>query len=940
MFHRSRSNHCASPENAVRAHDSFDSPTRARGRAIEGRAFAKMRGISMSVRSAIGLAALSLAVSVAGRLDVRTATQATAVDVALLQGMAWRSLGPFRPGRATAVAATPASTAVFEAVAGAGLWMTSDFGASWTAVFDAPPDGMIDAVAIAPSQPSIIYTGTASGLYRSSDGGRTWTRSDAALGAITHIAVDPVDANRLWLTAQPPQTDGSGTLWRSADGGRSIARVAAGAPTADAIDVVTDPVSASIVYVVARRRDDAGRLGAALLKSEDAGATWRALGSPTWTRAEAAALTLAVAPSRPSRLYAATRTATSVRLFRSDDGGEAWTPGATLEDATTDDAGPALAVDPADPDALLVASGSVWSSTDGVRTIAVWPSWSTSGSSALVVRGGHPPLVVLAGEDGARISVNGGRTWSARFVQPTADVSRISADSSFPYRVCGVQAPGTELCVPSRVEPDRAGLPQWQLVPLPGAGVILPDPNDPDALYGGAFGKFDRRTAQVQHLEPPDWSAPGGVSPARFSADGRTLFLGGRGIWKSTTGGVSWTRLALDLGTGTAAEGQDQVTALTTSSIDARLLWMGSQRGAIQVSRDGGQTWTTTAAAGSGAVTGLEASHFDTSSVYATFASTEPGRGPQVFRTRDFGATWVRLAQGLAGVGTVMVVREDAFRRGLLFAGTDRSLFLSFDDGDRWQPWKLNLPSTPIRDLVVHDASVIAATGGRGFWALDDISALRQITGDVARADMYLFRPAVAWRTRAVTVAGPAGDAPGPDPAPAAAVFTFLLGAQVQGPVTLEVVETGTGDVIHRYEMVAAGASTAGLHQQEWDLRYDLSAPGLRGPKVLPSTYQVRLLAGGRLLRQALTVRMDPRVRASSTDLAAQLALTRTLDDKIAALSASADAPGAATPTTRALMATLRRLVQQVEATDGRPAPGLTAAATAAVAQADILQAH
>jgi hypothetical protein len=354
----------------------------------------------------------------------------------------------------------------------------------------------------------------------------------------------------------------------------------------------------------------------------------------------------------------------------------------------------------------------------------------------------------------------------------------------------------------------------------------------------------------------------------------------------------------------------------------------------------------------------METSHFDASSAYVAVSTGGPADGARLLRTRDFGATWVPIVDGLRDVRRAFVVREDPFRRGLLLAGTDRSIFLSFDDGETWRPWRLNLPQTPVRDLQIRDATVIAATGGRGFWAIDDISPLRQVTGDIARAAQYLFRPAPVWRMRAIENAGPAGDAPVPPPPPTGVPIWYLLGPEVRGPIAIEIIQTETGDVIRRFDATAAGPAasatahdgarldgTPGLHRVIWDLRYapPLEAPGSEGPLVLPGTYQVRLTASGRPLRQAVIVRMDPRVRASNTDLAAQLKLARAIDGAIGRTASALAAANAGTPageTRRRLsesLTALRDLAARVKQADVRPSPAFERRAAEAIGQSESL---
>jgi hypothetical protein len=309
----------------------------------------------------------------------------------------------------------------------------------------------------------------------------------------------------------------------------------------------------------------------------------------------------------------------------------------------------------------------------------------------------------------------------------------------------------------------------------------------------------------------------------------------------------------------------------------------------------------------------------------------------RILRTRDAGATWQPIVAGLGGVSAVFVVREDPYRRGMLFAGTDQSIFVSFDDGETWQPWRSNLPATPVRDVVIRESALVAATGGRGLWVIDDLAPLRQLTPDIAKAPAFLFRPSPAWRMRGIASAAPRADAI--EAEPAASLF-YWIGGETAGPASLEIIETATADVIRRFDLTAGGGVSPGLHRVAWDLRYapPTDSPADRGPYVLPGTYQVRLTANGRPLRQAIVVRMDPRIRVAQADLAAQLALARSLLSAIAALDERRrDLDVAERAAADEALAALRDAARRVQDTDARPTLRLDADAAAAVARASAI---
>lgn len=519
-------------------------------------------------------------------------------------------------------------------------------------------------------------------------------------------------------------------------------------------------------------------------------------------------------------------------------------------------------------------------------------------------------------------------------------VSRVTTDAAFPYRICACDATGITRCVLSSPGIGRDAA--WETLPLPPASHVTPDVNDPDVLYTSTLQRFDRRTAQAT------WTGPELAAQFRgqpreaslaFSTDGRTLFAGLASVWRTTTGGATWTAISPDF---TTVEANDRtvVSVLGVSPIDARVMWAGTTSGALHLTRDAGATWTlaTPPAWPSGArITGVEASRFDPQAAYLTATGT--GMSAVLWRTRDHGMSWTALGQNIPAAAGVHAVREDALRRGLLFAATDASVFFSIDDGDTWQGLRSNLPTAPVTDLAIREADLVAATRGQGVWVLDDFSPLRQITPDVLRANAFLFRPAQTWRRRA--------SADGREPAGSAS-FAYLIAPSVADAFTIDVIETATGDTIRRYSS-APGARQPGdallgrgpgLQRVVWDLRYarpesDPEAPP--GARVLPGTYQVRLTTSVQTIRQSVAVRMDPRMRTAATDLAAQRSLARAIDRQrgdVTTALASASLSGAARATLVDARDELRRFALAFDAVDARPAVALESAAQAALARA------
>jgi photosystem II stability/assembly factor-like uncharacterized protein len=886
--------------------------------------------------------AVILLTAAAATLPVALASRQTRpIDFVPGDALAWRPLGPFRAGPITAVAGDPSRHGVFYAgSAGAGLWKTTDFGAHWRPVFDAPPLGSVTAIAVAAAAPDVLYAaartaGSGATLHRSTDGGTTWSQVGLSTRQpVTHVTLDPSDARRVFVTVRAA-TPGDAThgIFRSTDAGVTFERILRTSGDDVGAGVFVHPRQTA--HLIAIGMGDAAT--SAVLHSADGGSTWQpARGLPA---VDARNLRADVAAAPGDTTFLVLASSTSAALFRSTDAGASWT---VVNDGLPIDvrsvARPRLSV--TSDGVLLLAAGLLFESRDAGRSFT--PTAPPAGHDVDLLWT-HPTMAgvrLLAGATGAVVTVNGGETWSAADALTAAVVDRVSVDMAFPYRICATGERDV-WCAPARGD-DAARPPgAWQSLPRELAGPVVADPLDAEIVFGGAGLRHDRRTGQTLNVEPS--ALPGSPSeralPLAFSADGRTLFAGARAVWRTVNGGLAWTAVSPDLATSS-----QRMSALTVSPIDARTLWAGLDDGRVFVTRSAGGEWVEAqrpSNAAGASVRWLEPSRFDTNSAYAVLTYEGPMGDrplPRLLRTRDSGATWTDVGARIENPGAIHVVREDPFRRGLLFAGTDRSLFVSFDDGERWQRVALNLPATPVRDLVIKDADLIVATAGRGVWMLDDISPLRQVTADVLRADLFLFRPAQVWRVRATGDRAPAAGVAGHG-----AMLTYQLGQPAQDAVTLEVIETTTGDVIRRWTPLPAAA---GLHRVAWDLRYPPPVPGAAGATpgtlVLPGTYQVRLTVDGRSVRQAITVRMDPRIRTSIVDLTAQRDLGRALDAARAAVAAARDAtpapaqggvsdalagaPAGEAGTLAALADELDRLARAVQQADVKPAQRLESA--------------
>jgi photosystem II stability/assembly factor-like uncharacterized protein len=911
-------------------------------------------------------AALGIA---AGAASVITRAQLVGpIDPALFAELHWRNIGPFRGGRTKAAAGIPSRPGVFYVGAvNGGVWKTTDYGRTWRPIFDSQPTQSIGAIAIAPSDPNIIYVGSGEGLqrpdlsvgdgiYKSTDAGATWTHLGLRDGQqIPQIIVDPGNANRLFVAVlgHPYGPNEERGIFRSTDGGQSFQKVLYKDADTGGVDLVFDPSTSDTVYAVlwqARQGPwENGAFsgpGSAVYKSTDGGTTWRPIvsGLPSFASDELGRIGITVAPSLPSRLFATVEAAKHGGLYRSDNAGESWS--LVNSDPRVTERGNDFAevkVDPKSPDIVYTASVVAWKSTDGGKTFTGWRG-APGGDDyqRLWINPNDPDIILLCGDQGAIVTVNGGETWSSWYNQPTAQFYHVSTDTAIPYRVCGGQQESGSACVASRGPMGQVTAREWTPVGAEEYGYIAPDPQDADIVYGGKLTRFDRRTGEVQDVTPP--RGPNyrvlRTAPVVFSPTERgLLYFAANTLWKTVNGGRNWTEVSPDLSRNTwdvpATVGvyrdspeakptrRGVIYTIAPSTIDERVVWAGTDDGLIHVTRDAGTTWTNVTPAALtpwAKVSMLEASHFDTTSAYAAINTLRlDDLRPHILRTRDGGKTWSEIISGLPPVGVVNAVHEDPLRRGLLFAATELAVYLSFDDGENWQSLRLNMPATSIRDLTIKDDDVVVATHGRGFWILDDFSPLRQITRDIAKAPMYLFRPEIVYRMRwnvNTDTPLPPDEPAAPNP-PDGVMISYLIGPDTSGPVSLDIVQATSGEVLRHFSSEdaldppipdrnipdywirpsARLSAAPGLHRFVWDLRYSpppvdaftypMSAVAHNTPKdplgvlVMPEVYQVRLTVGERVLRQPVVIKMDQRVKATPADIELQFKLSKSIDAAI-----------------------------------------------------------
>jgi photosystem II stability/assembly factor-like uncharacterized protein len=918
---------------------------------------------------------------------------AAQIDPGSYGEMRWRMIGPFRGGRTVAGVGVARQPNVFYiGVNNGGVWRSDDYGRIWTPLFDDQPSGSIGAIGVSQSNPNVLYVGsgeglqrpdlaTGDGMYKSTDAGKSWTHlglRDAQ--QIPQIAVDPTDPNRLFVAvlghAYGPNEERG--IFRSTDGGKSFQKVLYKNDVTGAIDVILDPSNPQTVYAALWQAQQgpwenayfAGP-GSGLFKSTDGGTTWNELKGGLPASSAMGRIGIEISQADPNRLYAICgEDAKSGGLYRSDDGGATWTR-ANKDERIWGRPGDFNEVrsDPKNADVVYVANVVTWKSTDGGKTFNSFRGAPGGDDYHRVwINPNDPRTILIASDQGAIVSVNGGASWSSWYNQPTAQMFHVNADNAFPYRVCGGQQESGSACVASRGDDGEITFREWHPVSVEEYGYAVPDPLDPDTIFGGKVSRTDRRTGQVKDVTPKPLRKGGyrtvRTAPVVFSeADPHALFFASNTVWKTTDGGESWTEISPDLTRKTwtvpeSARGyvntpmtkvtqRGVVYTLAPSPLDINTLWAGTDDGLIQVTRDGGRSWndvTPPEMKPWAKVSILEASHSDANEAYAAINTIRIDElHPHIYRTRDGGKTWRHITAGIADGATINVVRQDPKRHGLLFAGSETQVWVSFDDGDSWQSLRQNMPASSIRDLVVHGDDVIAATHGRGFWVLDDIEPLRQMHARLS--DVTLFKPQTAmrvrWNKNSDTPLPP--DEPMGQNPPDGAVIDYYLPAAAAGPVTLDILD-GSGAVVRHYAStdpasapkdegnipwwwirpVKALAATTGMHRFTWDLHYP-AAPGSRNaypiaatphdtapspasPWVLPGTYSISLNANGKTYTQPLPVVMDPRVKTSAADLQQQFLLSKEMYDDIAQLET-------ASGRVRALRARLRAAKKSDEIT-------------------------
>ncbi len=884
-------------------------------------------------------------------------------NINLYQNMRWRMIGPFRAGRTVGAAGITSQPNVFYiGINNGGVWKTTDAGRIWKPIFDEQPTGSIGDLAIAPSNPNVIYVGcgeglqrpdlsTGDGMYKSTDAGKTWTHLGLREGQqIASIIVDPKDENRLFVAVlgHPYGPNEERGVYRSTDGGKSFERVLYKDENTGVMQVEFDPNNSNIIYADLW----AGRQGpwengawqgkeSGLFKSTDGGNTWRKLtkGLPTIEQG-LGRIGFAISRSNPNRLYATVDANPQLAgIHVSDDAGESWqrvNGDQRLWGRGSDFA--ELKVHPKNPDIVFVANIASYKSTDGGKTFVSFKG-APGGDDyhRIWINPEQPDIMLFATDQGATITVNGGETWSSWYNQPTAQFYHVITDNQFPYWVYGGQQESGSAAVKSRGDTGAIMGKDWHTVGVEEYGYVAPDPLDPNIIYGGKITRYDKRTGQVQNIAPE--AVRTGkyrflrTAPVIFSpVDPHTLFFAGNVLFKTTTGGKSWEIISPDLsrekwdvpeniGIYRTKEMETMarrgvIYTVAPSYKDVKTIWAGTDDGLIHITRDGGKTWANVSPPelkSWAKVSLIDAGRFDAETAYAAINTFRlDDLRPHIFRTRDGGKTWKEITKGLPNGGIVNAVREDPVRKGLLFCGTEQAVYVSFNDGDDWQPLRLNMPATSIRDLVVHNDDIVVGTHGRSFWILDDTTPLRQINQETANADAYLFAPQLAIRIRRsvhTDTPFPPEEPAGQNP-PDGAIINYVLKTKSSTPVVLEIFDSGN-KLVRRFAsddkpLVVDEKrmphptywvrepqilqNETGMQRFVWDLQYpnppsdNYSLPISaiykdtpfvpEGPFVMPGKYTIKLTANGGTFTQTLTIKIDPRVTASTADLQQQFTLS------------------------------------------------------------------
>ncbi|MFN7260974.1 MAG: WD40/YVTN/BNR-like repeat-containing protein [Cyclobacteriaceae bacterium] len=874
------------------------------------------------------------------------------------QDLQYRLIGPFRAGRTVGAVGIPSQPNVFYmGVNNGGVWKTDDFGRTWKPIFDKETTGSIGDIAVSPTNPNVVYVGTGEGLHRpdlatgdgmfkSMDGGNTWKHvglNDAQ--QIGRVVVHPTNPEIVFaaVLGHPYGENEMRGVYRTKDGGANWEKVLYINHNTGAIQVELDPTNPEILFAdLWEHREGPWENGSfsgtnsGLHKSTDGGTTWRKLtvGLPTAAQG-LGRIGFGISNSNPKRIFATVDAREQGGVYRSDDAGESWKLVSTERRVWGRGSDFAeIRVHPKNPDVVYAANTASYRSTDGGIT---WTSFKGAPGGddyhRIWINPLQPDIMIFAADQGATITVNGGKTWSSWYNQPTAQLYHVSTDNQFPYWVYGGQQESGAIGTASRGNGGQISFRDWMGAGADEYAYVAPDPKNSDIIYGGRVTRFNKKTGQTQNVAPEALRSGQyrmlRTLPLLFHPADQTMLLFATNVlWKSHSGGDQWEIISPDLTRKQpevpASIGGFKTESLNTmkqraviysvsgSPLDKNIIWAGTDDGLVHLTNDGGKNWkdvTPPALTSWDKISQFDASHFDTKTAFFSVnAFRKDDLRPHVYKTNDGGATWKEIVNGIPANGSVNVVREDPKQKGLLFAGTEREVFFSIDEGENWQSLRKNMPATSIRDLVIHEDDLVIGTHGRSIWILDNINPLRNLAKAFAAKNAYLFPPALATRVRnnmfsdtPLPPEEPAGQNP-----PEGATIDYWLAANAS-VVRIEIAgldgavmrvlsskdqpePIDTLSIPHPTYWIRPNQTIStqpGHHRIVWDLRHDPpkgadrqfaiaavyhnTPSGPVGPYLLPGKYKIRLVVDGTILQeQEIHIRLDPRVTFSNDELVLQ----------------------------------------------------------------------
>ncbi len=920
-----------------------------------------------------------------------SALMAQEIAQSAYQNLDYRMIGPFRASRTVGGVGVPSQPNVFYmGVNNGGVWKTDDFGRTWNPIFDSAPTGSVGDIAVSESNPNVLYVGSGEGLHRpdlsvgdgifkSTDGGETWEHVGLNdIQQVGRLIVHPTDPDIVFVAGlgHPYGANEERGVFKTTNGGENWTKVLYLDSNTGAIQVEFDPNDPNVVYADMWDHQEGPWENArfsgpnsGLYKSTDAGETWTQLtrGLPTAEQG-LGRIGIGISRSNSNIIYATVDARENGGIYKSTDAGESWTfvhGDYRLWGRGGDFA--EIRVHPKNPDKLYVGNIASYTSDDGGKS---WMSLKGAPGGddyhRIWINPNNPDIMLFVADQGAVVTVNAGRTWSSWYNQPTTQLYHVTTDNQFPYWVYGGQQESGAIGIASRGDGGQITFREFIGVGADEYAYVAPDPKDPDIIYGGRVTRFNKRTGQSQNVAPEALRSGKyrflRTMPLMFHpADENMLLFATNVLWKTLNGGKSWEAISPDLtyeqpsvpasvGKYKTKEMETMaqraiIYALAPSPLNVDVIWAGTDDGKVHVTTNGGTDWTDVTPPQLSSwdkVSQIDAGHFDENVAYlAINAIRKDDMTPYVYKTTDAGQTWELITSGMNPMGPVNVVREDPKKSGLLYAGTEREVYFSIDDGDNWQSLRNNMPATSIRDLVIHDNDLVIGTHGRSAWILDNIAPLRELN-DISNAIAFLFTPSPAIRVRDNMFHDtplPPEEPTGANP-PDGAIIDYVLNSDVDN-VKLEILTTNgtliraysSDDPAEVYDTTALPhptywirpeqklGMTPGHHRFVWDLKYTpprgsrrqfsiaatyMNTPtGPVGPLVMPGDYKVRLTVGKDVQEKTLTIVMDPRVQVSDDNLAQQSELSMTCYEAYHELQVIREAIDATSKPTKAMQALL-----------------------------------